>query len=143
MADSVPTLTLVCIKMSSILNVISNITVPVETTVILSMKSQVTLKDQIESLVYKITINKTNFHRLFGSILKVILSVFSGVLYGKPVDFLVKNVWCRCISSYVIDHLITRGVSNGNSCTHNCGFNPFANNPVNFFRLMKNLLGEL
>ena len=103
-----PTSDLVCIKMTSILNSKScdlkhsNTFSNHHEVIILSMKSVPRLKDQVKGLVYEMLIDRLHFHRLFNSVLKVVLSFFSGVLHGKSTDFLLKNVRCRCISSFVI-----------------------------------------
>ena len=81
--DSVPTSNLLCIKMASILNSQSRDLKYGGTltnhckVIILSMKSLARLKDQVESLVYKMFImNEIDFHRLFNGIMNVVLSFF-------------------------------------------------------------------
>ena len=57
--------------------------------IILSMKSLARLKDQVKSLVFKISINEIDFHKLFDDILvlKVVFSFFSGLLHDKSAGF--------------------------------------------------------
>ena len=100
------TLNLVCIKMAAILNSLSRDLICGGTisnhfeVIILSMKPLVRLKGQGKSLECNMFISEIDFHRLFDGILKIVFSIFSGVLHGKSIDFPAKKV--RRISSYVI-----------------------------------------
>ena len=103
-ADSVHTFNLVCIKMASILSSLSRDLKNCGSfsnhyeVIILSMKSPARLEDH----VYKIFIDEIDFYRLIDRNLKVVFSLFRGVLHGKSADFPAKNVKCRSISSYAI-----------------------------------------
>ena len=81
-ADSVPTSNFVCSKMASILNsqlrdLKHGSTLKKDCDVIiLSMNYHAKLQDQVKSLVYKMLINKIDFHSVFEVIMKVVFSFF-------------------------------------------------------------------
>ena len=62
------------------------------------MKSPTELEDQVKSLVYEMLMNESDFHRLFGGILKVVFSFF--LVESYKVNRRVSGEECIVVGAY-------------------------------------------